>query len=225
MDYAQIKRLSLKTFIGFLVLTALVAIISLLGGEFGELQVKILVTTFTISAASICSMSCAAFIERRKSARLGLSGIFLSAAGAILLIVGLWTEVNNDEYWKATVTLIVFAVAFAHAFLLALPELDDRQKWARIVSAGSIGLLALQIVAAVWGQIENDGYYRLLAVVAVVVALETLVIPILMLLRRGSGRRGTSLVLEKVEGERYKDPTGKMYHVREVPTEPADGAE
>ena len=66
MDYSEIRKLALKIFIGFLGLTAVIAIISVLAGQFGELQWKILGTTFTISAASICSMSCAAFIEKKK---------------------------------------------------------------------------------------------------------------------------------------------------------------
>jgi len=225
MDFTGIRKLSLKVFIGFLALTALIAIISVLSGDFSEIQLKILATAFTISAASILSMSCAAFIEKRKLIRLGLSGIFLSAAGAILLIVGIWPEIDSEEYWKTTITLIVSAIAFAHAFLLFLPELDDKQKWVRTVSSVSIGILAVQIVVAVWGEIENEDYYRLLAVVAIIVGLETLVVPTLMKLRRGNGKKREVLILENVEGKMYKDSTGKVYNVKEINTEQSAAAD
>ena len=68
MDYAEFRRASLRTFLGFLALTAAVAVVSVLSGDFGETQVKVLLTTLTISAASMCAMACAAFIEKRKPA-------------------------------------------------------------------------------------------------------------------------------------------------------------
>ena len=128
MDYTEIRKLSLRVFIGFLVLTALIAIISVLSGEFGELQLKTLATSATISAASILLMACVAFIEKKKLAGIGLCGIFLSFSAAILLSVGIWPEIESEGYWKTTITFGVFAIAFAHAFLLVLPQLDDKQK-------------------------------------------------------------------------------------------------
>ena len=225
MDYTGIRRLSLLAFISFLGLTALIAIISVLAGEFGEIQGKILATTFTISAASICSMSCAAFIEKKKLAQLGISGALLSVSAATLLIVGLWPEIDSEGYWKTTITLGVFAIAFAHAFLLVLPELDKRQKWIQPVSSVSIGILALLIVVAAWGEIDDEGYYRLLTVVAIIVGLETLVIPILMKLRRRDGQEREKLVLERIQDDVYRDPAGKRYQLKEIDTEPAHASE
>jgi len=224
MNYIKIKRLSLKVFIGFLGLTALIAVISVLTGTFGKIQMKILATTFTISAASICSMSCAAFIDKKKLVQLGLLGILLSVSAAIMLIIGMWWEIRSDVGEKVTITLSVFAVAFAFAFLLVLPKLDDRQKWVQKVSSVSIGILALQMVIAVWleGYIKlNDWYYRLLAVVAIVVGLETIVIPILMKLRKGDERKIDRIILEKIEGDVYRDPAGKKYRLMEMDAKPA----
>ena len=132
MNYTEIRRLSLKVFLGFLGLTAVIAILSLVAGDWSELELKILATSFTISTASICSMSCAAFIEKKKLPLLGIPGILLSVSAAILLIVGLWwdiSEIDIDGYWQTAFTFIVLAFASAHAFQLVLPELDERQKW------------------------------------------------------------------------------------------------
>ena len=216
MNYTEIKKMSLKCFVGFLGLTAVIAIISVLSGEFGELQWKILATTGTISAASICAMSCAAFIEKRKLLKLGLSGIILSIIAAVLVIFGLWPEIDSDAYWKITASVAVFAVEFAHAFLLVLPQLDDRQKWFQLFSAVSIFILACLIVNAVWLEVDDEVYYRILAVAAIVVALETLVTPILMRLRKGNAQQKEKLVLEKIEDGIYMDSTGKKYELREV---------
>jgi hypothetical protein len=221
MNYTKITRFLLKLFIGFLVLTALIAMVTVLTGKFGKIQMKILATTFTISAESICSMSCAAFIDKKKLVRLGLLGILLTVSAAILLIAGLWSEFDSKIFAKIMLTLIVSAVAFAFAFLLALPELNNRHKWVQLVSSVSIGILALQIVVAVWGDIKNDWYYRLLAFVAIIVGLVTLVIPILMKLRKGDERENDKIVLERVDGDVYRDTTGRKYRLTEMDVEPA----
>jgi hypothetical protein len=169
-------------------------------------------------------MSCAAFIDRKKLVRLGLLGILLSVSAAIMLIIGMWWEIHSDIGDKVTITLSVFAVAFAFAFLLVLPKLDDRQKWVQMVSSVSIGILALQAVIAVWCEHYiklNDWYFRLLAVVAIVVGLETIVIPILMKLRKGDERKIDRIILERVDGDVYRDTAGRKYRLMEMDVEPA----
>src|SRR5262245_23504404 len=123
MNYAKIRGLLLKVFIGFLSLTALVAIVSVLGGKFGETQIKVLVTTCSISAASICAMSCAAFVERKKAKAIGGTGILAAGVAALMVIVGAWSEISDEDYWRTTGTFIVISICFAHGCLLGLPNL------------------------------------------------------------------------------------------------------
>lgn len=216
MDYTEIRKLSLKIFLGFLGLTATIAIISVLSGEFGETQVEVLLTSLTISAASVCSMSCAAFIEKKKLKKVGFIGIALSVISAALLITAMWLDIDNEMYGKTTITFCVAAVAFAHAFLLVIPKLDNNQKWVQRVSSVSIAILALLIILAVCGEIDSQGYYRFLAVVAIIVGLETLAIPMLMKLRKGNAQGRQKLVLEKLEGDIYRDSAGKQYQLKEI---------
>ena len=221
MAYKELRRFSLIVFIGFLILTALIAIVSVLSGTFGETQGKILVTTLTISVASIGSMACAAFIEKKRQTPVGLAGIILCVVTAIGVIGGIWPETENEVYWQATATCGVLAVAFAHAFLLALPVLDDRQKWVQPVSSVSIGLLAVLIIIMIWFQNDKweDVYLRGLAVVAILVGLETLVIPILMKLRKGQTLQRKKLIIENIEGDLYTDAAGRKYHVKQIDAE------
>ena len=224
MDYAKLSKLSLKVFIGFLGLTALIAVISVLTGTFGKLQGQILGTSGTISAASICLMSCAAFIDRKKHVKVGLLGVVLSVSAAILVIGAIWSEIQNDVAEKIMITLIVSAVAFAYAFLLVLPELDDRHKWVQPITSVSIGILALQTVIAVWCEHYiklNDWYFRLLAVVAIIVGLETVVIPILMKLRKVGGRANGRIVLERIDGDVYRDTAGRKFRLTEIDSQPS----
>ena len=213
MNHDEARKLSLKLFIAFLGITALVAIVCVLAGEFGELQVKILLTSTTISAASICSMACAAFIGKRKLPVLGLAGIGFAVVCATLVILGVWAEIEAEGFWKLTGSIAVVAIALPHAFLLLLPELDAAHRWIQPASAVSIGVLALQIIAAIFGEIESEGYYQILAAVAIIVGLETLVVPILMKLHKGHAPTRETLVLERTEGEVYRDRAGREYRV------------
>ena len=168
-----------------MILTALIAIFCVLSGDFGEFEVKVLASTFMVSAASICSMSCAALIEKRRKRGFGLAGMACAAIAALMLISGMWLEIDDELYWKSAITAVVLAAASAHAFLLILPDLDFNHRWTQIASAISIGILAVQIMVAVWGEIDSEGYYKVLAVVSIIVVLLTLVVPILMKMRKG----------------------------------------
>lgn len=216
MNSLEAKRLFLKLFVGFLCLTAAVAILSVLSGDFGEFQMKVLASSFSISAASICAMSCAGFMAKRKQKQLGLMGMVFSVAAAVFLNAGLWLEIDGAEYWKATITLIVIAAALAHAFLLALPDLNPRYRRVQIAAGISIGFLASQIIVLIWAEVRDGSYLRFLVVVSIVVVLLTLVIPILMKIGgRGPQRRGRLLLSEKVDGT-YVDESGQSYRVTKI---------
>ena len=218
MKTAGMKKRFLHAFVGFLGLTAFIAIVSVLSGEFGELQMKILVTSFTISAASICSMSCAAFIEKQKQQGLGFSGILLSVVAAVLLIFSIWLEFENEWYFKTTFTVAVFAVAFAHAFLLVLPDLENKHTWIQKAATISILVLGGQIIGVLWADIRHEAYIRALAVVAIIVVLETLLVPLFMKLKINKKSTGATLILEPIglEPGRYRDATGLEYRVEKL---------
>ncbi len=214
MNYPTVKRTALKIFIGFLGLTALIAIVSVLAGNFGDTQWKILATTFTISMASICSMSGIVFIEKKRQVMLGCIGIVSAIVSALLVIVMLWGHMGNDDIlFKCLLTLIVLAIAFALGFLLMLPELDAGQRWFQTLTSVCICLLALQIIVAIWWEIQADVYYRILAVMAIIIGLQTLLLPMLMKLRKGDVPLTEQLLLVKVEHDLYRDLNGKTYRL------------
>ncbi len=214
MNYTRLTKTALRVFLGFLGLTAVIAIVSVLGGEFGELQAKIIGSTFTISAASICSMSCAAFIAGKNKSVIGLSGMGLAVVAALLLIAGIWPEISSETYWKTTASLGVSAIACAHGFLLILPNLGNGKKWVQTLSFLSIALLALMVIAAMWGDIGAEVYYRFMAAVGIVVGLETVSLPILMKLSKGAPQIRERLMLEQLEDDIYIDSAGKRFQLR-----------
>lgn len=225
MDYTGIKKLSLSVFLGFLMLTALIAIIAVLRDDFGSIQIKILVSSAAISGASICAMSCVAFIERKHIPVLGFTGVFFAVAAALLLIVAMWGEIDNTDFVRTIMSSYVISVAFAHAFLLVLPDLEKKYSAVQTASSISISFLALMIVAIIWGDFDNEYYFRLMAVTGIIVGLLTLVIPLLMKMRKGETEVGESLVLKMVEPGLFEDSSGTRYEVQEILEDSSDSAE
>jgi len=213
-------KTALRAFLGFLALTALVAILSVLGGEFDKIDGKIIITSLTLSLASICAMSCAAFISRNHRTRVDLAGIGAAIISAMLTIAGIWWEISSDTYWHTTLTFGVSTFACAHSFLLILPDLGRSvNRWFRPAALVFVVVLALQVIVAAWNDIGASEYYRVMAAVAIIVALETASLPILIKLRKDKGASRQKLVLEKQDDGTYSDSTGRNYHVNIIDIE------
>ena len=216
MDYAQTRKAFLKGFLGFLVVTAVLAIYSILTDTFGPLQAKILGTSAIISAASILSMACAAFLERRRIPWLGFTGIASAVAAALVAIIAIWGEIENRDMIRAIMSLVVVAVGFAHAFLLVLPQLDRNQEWVQKASSTIIAVLAIMLIAMIWGDFESEWYARILSVMAILTGLVTLTVPLMMRLRKESHEAVRKLALTEREDGLFEDSDGTVFRVEEV---------
>jgi hypothetical protein len=214
MNTVLLRQLSLRGFVGFLILTALIAVATVLIGNFGELQFKILTSSFSVSIASICAMSGAVFMESRGPRWLGVLGILVALIGLLLVNIGLWFEPGSWTYWKFVFVFVVVSLGLAHGFLLQLPNLNPAYRWVQPLSAFSIALLVLLISAALIFDLSGDWLWRSMTVVAIVVVLCSALIPIL--LRLGASMSRTKLVLELLEDGVYKSSDGRRFEVREL---------
>ena len=226
MDFGQIRQQALRLFLGFLALTGVVAIYSVLLGDFGEFQLKILGTCFTLCVGSICAMGCAAYIEKHQRRDWGQVGILTAILSVLCLIYGIWAGPDSDAFWEVTLSLVVIAVAVFHSLLICLPNLDPAHQAAPKVGVGGIVILGAMILAVIWGLEPEDGYFQLLAAVSVVVGLCTVAVPILMRMRTEAAPNpeGTAapLVLDPVSGDRYRGQDGRLYQVTLVADEASD---
>lgn len=216
MSIQQIKRLCLRLLVSFLSLSALIAVISLLAGDFGGAQFRVILTNLAISGASICAMACFAFIEKRGHPNLGGLGAAIALIAAIFLIVGFWKEYDSQSMWKVTFSWVVLAAAFAHSFLLLIPMLDWRYRWSQTALVVSVSLLAGLILLAIWVSISSTGYYRFMGVVAIVVGLLTLVVPICARLSAPAASRAENLILHHEQADIYRDSDGQRFRVSKV---------
>ncbi len=222
MDTKDLRRLLLMTGIGFLTLTALIGIFSVLTGEFGAFQAKVLGTTLTISVVSVCSMAAAAFIEVRRRVGLGITGIATAAFAGVLLIIGIWGEVGDADYWRVTFTMIVVGLTFAYSFLTALPQLAQAYRWCYVVAPVVAGLLSLQVLMIIWEVADGDDWFRILTATSIVVVLLSLIEPILARMSRSGIGSVERLVLTQRHEQVFADAEGRLYKVEPLSAGDAD---
>jgi hypothetical protein len=213
----RFRKASFYSFIAFLALTALVAIGCVISGEFGYFEVKVLVTTSTIGAASVCFLCCGSYFNRTGKITPAGAGIAMAVVAAAMIITAAWAEIEADDYLKTTAVIGVFAIAFAHCLALLAVRLRPGHGWIQLATAVTIFGLAALISGMIIGEIEREDAGKPLAVLAILSALETLVIPILGRVARTerSQARGT-LVLKAREDGNYEDERGRVYRVTQM---------
>ncbi len=116
---------------------------------------------------------------------------------------------------KYTVTFIIASVAFAHCFLVNIPTLQRSYKWCQYLLVLFVVLLAAQVDFAVWDETNDDVFYRIMGVLAVIVVLFTLMVPIFSRFTSG-GAAANTLALTAEEGEIYRDASGQRYRVTKI---------
>jgi len=217
MKPRALQRTFLWLFVGCLAVTALMAIVAVLGGDFGQFEIRVLASSGSVSAASICAMACAAFRERGKVAALGTLGIVLAGLALLAVLILIWVEPGH-EWVKMTLLLVLFSAATAHCELLLLPPLAQRHVWVQRLAMGAIALLTLLIgIVILW---EPSGHVmpQMLGVVAIIVSLLTLVVPVLWKIGGGprphSGEGRTTLTLTCSPDGLWTDSNGVRYDVR-----------
>ncbi len=181
-----------------------------------------LATTSIIAVCSVCALCCSLHVTRSGRLPAGATGMAVAVAAALLLISGMWLELHSEPYWKATAIACIFALAFSHSLALLAIRLESPHH--RLQAAATVTIFALAGLASlmILGEIDNEGFFKLLAVLGILAALETLVIPILA--RPARTRPGRpALRLVPAEDGLYRDDQGRRYRVDPVTGPPGAG--
>src|SRR5262245_31347571 len=106
MNSQQLTKIFLRVLIGSIVVGALIGIAAIgIPSKNWEYQFKILMTTAIIAVASICGLACGGCMTRGHRV-LPTSGLVLTGASAVLLLIGMWAELNQEWYWKISLPLV-----------------------------------------------------------------------------------------------------------------------
>jgi hypothetical protein len=114
------RKLALTLFFTSVAINATLGIIALFIGEFGDTQGNILVTSLSISAASVLSLAMFPARERGLLGPVPSIGIGLSILGFTLLVILVWTNFNDDDLGRAAASLLTFAAAAGYTSLIAI---------------------------------------------------------------------------------------------------------
>ncbi len=178
------RKLALTIFFASVVINAALGIIALFAGDFGEVQGKILMTSLSVSAASVLSLAMFPARERGLLGVVPTAGIALSVTGFSLLVILVWTEFNEDNLGRSVGSILTFAVAAGYVSLLSLavvqPKYINVVRFAYLLAA----ILASFIAGIIWSEPGGDFLLRFMGVLSILLAAATVSIPVLHRLSR-----------------------------------------
>jgi hypothetical protein len=175
------KKFFLTTLIGGLAVSALIGIVIFLIGDFGDIQVKILVTTLAVGGFSLTGLCSSTIVNRKSLEALAVAGMLISGLAFLSIFVGIWEIIEFKDIWRGSVSLSILAVTIAHISLLLLVKpKSDLIKNFLFITILFISAVAAMLIIPVIGDMEpEDFYFRLLGVFAIIDVLGTITIPIL----------------------------------------------
>jgi hypothetical protein len=129
-------------------------------------------------------MACATAWERRERvAYAPVWGIALSYVFFVLFASGIWFEIENEDFARATMSIGTVGLVAAHASLLRRVPLRRRAEVTALLAIGGAVALAALVIVLLWRDEEPvEAVVRLLGVLAVLVASTTIATPIIHLL-------------------------------------------
>ncbi|MEO8042829.1 MAG: hypothetical protein ABI646_09485 [Acidobacteriota bacterium] len=193
----KMRRLFLYLLIASVGLSAVIGIGVILFGNFGNIEVRILFTTLTVTVTSIFGLACGAYLETRRGKYLPLTGIGLSIVSALMCFLIIWNVFDDNEVFvKSFLTTTLFAAGCSYLSLLSLARLDRRFSWTQIAAVVCTVLLCAVFLYILWFEPEGDSdlIYRILGVLGILIATITVVTPILHKLSHQGGDKDTSKI-------------------------------
>ncbi|MDC0273889.1 MAG: hypothetical protein P8M30_08705 [Planctomycetaceae bacterium] len=184
----SLKNIFLYSLIASVCLSALFGIIVILSGDFGEMKLKFLLTSLTISGASLGGLCCGAAFEARRVPHFATAGVLLIGMTALMILFGMWTEFDWELYWKMVGTMSAFSGAFAHLSLLHMARLKSSYRYVTWAAYAVDFLMCGIISYMIWSDFNlfnEELIFRLLGVDAILIGVVSILLPILHRLSRG----------------------------------------
>ncbi|HEY7148239.1 MAG TPA: hypothetical protein VH420_02230 [Gaiellaceae bacterium] len=175
--------------------TALLAIVILLFGNFGETESRILQTTALLASFGLVSLPAGILLDQARLTALAAAILGLAATGLVLSLFSVWSGGSSAVVGKTVLTATVFALAASQTGTLAARRRDGDPTSVRVLfalSCATAPALATLAAVAAWAEIESSAYFRALGALAVLDVLVVLLQPLLALRR----------------------PRGDVYHLR-----------
>jgi hypothetical protein len=162
---------------GLLSVAALIAIATVLGGDFGETEGKFFATIATGFVSGSTVLAAIACLQRGQARPVALGGVVLAAAGSLLWIEQVWAEHDSETYWKLLGLVAVWSV-----FTLVVTTLRLMTSAPRLLGTlyvGTVGCAAgAGLTASAMILFEDGDAWRLFAVLLILMLLGFLLTPV-----------------------------------------------
>ena len=177
IDLQEFKKFFVFNLIGSLIISALVAVVTVLIGKFNEVTTRVLFTLFMVV---VHSLVCLAFIwDREKKDTLGnldfFSNIifFIVVLSFITSIMGIWKIIPGDIVGKVYYTFFLVAIASIHVNMLYwVTGKKDSVNWTVYINYFFIAVVVLMYLPIIYmddvSLVFGDFYYRLLGAAAII---------------------------------------------------------
>ncbi|MCR5483184.1 MAG: hypothetical protein K6E99_02115 [Bacilli bacterium] len=176
------RKIFLSNLIYTLVIGAIFGISVILLGVWNELTWKILAITGTIFGFSIPGVICSSLYDKKKYETVACVGMFTCFIACLFFIFNILTifETFGDSYEyviKVSLILVLLSWSLGHISELLLENINDSTilNVRNLTIVLSVGIDALWIFRLL---VENDDFMRIDAVLAILIALGTIVVPI-----------------------------------------------
>lgn len=173
------RRVVVACVVGSFGVSALLGIVALLGGgEFGETEANILLTTVIVGVESL-ALLCYLTLAGHRAVAVGLLGgaVSLVCAGtAASWVWGSWQ--SGDEPWRLFTITLVVALTLVQASLLIRMADRDRFRAGLVSTLALAAIVAALLIGAIVSRSlsESEDFWRIFGVVAILDVLGTIVV-------------------------------------------------
>jgi len=181
MPNINLKKFFLYLLIASVALSALIGILVILFGNFGEFETKILLTTLAVTVTSILGLANGAYLETGRGRVVPVLGIVFSVVSAVLWIFLVWYGTAQTAFFaKLLLSINLFAAACSHISLLSIARLDRRFVWSQYAVHAAVWTLTAILLYSIWLHFENMSEWltRAVGVLSIVVAALTVTTPV-----------------------------------------------
>jgi hypothetical protein len=181
MANAELRRGLLIATVTALSVTALIAIIALIAGDFGETELRIMATTAGFGLCALIATRGTALLDQNRYEALARTVIGLAALAFLIELWIVWIDEDAEAGWKSYVCAIVLAVALGQiAGMIARQRHTDPPAVRVIAWAAGVCAVVLATMGcyAALAEVDSAGYYQAFGVVAVLDILGIVLQPV-----------------------------------------------
>lgn len=179
------QKLFLQILIAALTVSALIGIYIFLAGDFGETEIRLLLTTLAIGGYSLTGLCCATIYKRESLKIFSTAGMGISVVGFLMTTGAIWEFIDIDTVWKGMIIFMILSATMAHiSLLLQLRLSDSTTRQLLIATIVFVSLVAIMLTYSILNDFEEgEFYYRVLGVFAILDVLGTIATPVMNRIR------------------------------------------